>query len=96
MEHFAELAAQGREALLQGDIALLGKLMDDNFNTRRSIYNLPSWQVEMVETARACGASAKFTGSGGAIIGIYQGESMYAALSQALGALGSRVIKPEL
>ena len=96
MEHFAELAAQGREALLRGDIALFGKLMDDNFNTRRSIYNLPSWQVEMVETARECGASAKFSGSGGAIIGIYQGEAMFTALSRTLGALGSIVIKPEL
>jgi glucuronokinase len=96
MEHFAGLAAQGREALLRGDIALFGKLMDDNFDTRRSIYNIPAWQVEMVETARACGASAKFAGSGGAIIGIYQGETMLAVLSQSLSALGSRVIKPEL
>ena len=96
MEHFAELAAQGREALLQGNVALLGELINENFNTRRSIYNLPPWQVEMVETARACGASAKFSGSGGAIIGIYHGEKMFAALSQTLGALGSKVIKPEL
>jgi glucuronokinase len=96
MEHFAELAVQGREALLRGDVIRFGQLMDDNFNTRRSIYNLPPWQVEMVETARACGASAKFSGSGGAIIGIYQGEQMFAALSRSLGALGSRVIKPEL
>jgi glucuronokinase len=96
MEHFADLAARGREALLAGDIVLLGKLINDNFDTRRSIYNLPQWQVDMVKTARACGASAKFAGSGGAIIGIYQGEAMFNALSQKLGAIGSRVIKPEV
>jgi glucuronokinase len=96
MEHFADLAARGREALLAGDIVLMGKLINDNFNTRRSIYNLPQWQVDMVETARACGASAKFAGSGGAIIGIYQGEAMFNALSKKLSAIGSRVIKPEV
>jgi galactokinase/mevalonate kinase-like predicted kinase len=96
MKHFAELAAQGRDALLAGDYNGLGALMDENFNTRRSIYNLPPWQVEMVDTARACGASAKFAGSGGAIIGIYQGETMFEALTQNLGALGSKVIKPEV
>jgi glucuronokinase len=96
MLHFAELAAQGREALLTGNFERLGYLMDENFNTRRSIYNLPTWQVEMVDAARACGANAKFAGSGGAVIGIYRGEKMYAALSKTLGALGSRVIKPEV
>ena len=96
MKHFAELAAQGRDALLAGDYDCLGVLMDENFNTRRSIYNLPPWQLEMVDTARACGASAKFAGSGGAIIGIYQGETMFETLTQNLGALGSKVIKPEV
>jgi glucuronokinase len=48
----------------------------------------------MVETARACGASAKFAGSGGAIVGIYRDEAMYRALEQRLAAIGSRVIKP--
>jgi len=95
MKHFAELATRGRDALLAGDSTLLGALMDENFNTRASIYNLPSWQVAMIDTARACGASAKFAGSGGAIIGIYQGETMFEALRQALGAIGSGVIRPD-
>ncbi len=96
MLHFAELAAQGRGALLKGDVAALAELINENFNTRRSIYDLPSWQIEMVETARSCGASAKFAGSGGAVIGIYHGEKMFDALSEKLGAMGSRVIKPEV
>ncbi len=96
MLHFANLAFQGREALIDGDHERLGKLINENFDTRRSIYNLPSWQIDMVEAARACGASAKFAGSGGAIIGIYKDEAMYTALCQALGSLGSRVIKPEV
>ncbi len=96
MKHFAEIAACGREALLNHDTKRLAELMDENFNTRRSIYNLPPWQIQMVEVARQCGASAKFAGSGGAIIGTYHGEDMYAELCAKLGAIGSRVIKPQI
>jgi glucuronokinase len=71
MQHFAALAARAREALRAGDHARVAELMNENFDTRRSIYALPAWQVEMVEAARACGASAKFAGSGGAIIGTF-------------------------
>jgi glucuronokinase len=50
----------------------------------------------MVETARACGASAKFAGSGGAIIGICADEAMYAQLVSRLTAIGSRVVRPRV
>ena len=96
MKHFAELAAWGREALLNHDTKGLAQLIDENFDTRRSIYNLPSWQIQMVEVARQCGASAKFAGSGGAIIGTYRDEKMYEDLSTKLAAIGSCVFKPEI
>ncbi len=94
MRHFASLAACGREALQAGDRERLAALIDENFDTRRRIYTLPSWQVEMVEAARGCGASAKFAGSGGAIVGTYDGDGMLTAISSRLAALGSRTIKP--
>ena len=96
MTHFADLAARGRQALLDGDAAQLASLMDENFDTRRGIYQLPRWQIEMIETARACGASAKFAGSGGAILGTYRDEATFAELTRRLGAVGSRVIKPQV
>jgi len=96
MKHFAALAASARVALLDRDAECLGRLMNENFDTRRSIYNLPPWQVQMVEIARRCGASAKFAGSGGAIIGTYRDEVMFEELCQALGAIHSRVIKPQV
>jgi glucuronokinase len=96
MRRFAELAACGREALAAGDHARVAELMDANFDTRRRIYNLPAWQVDMVETARACGASAKFAGSGGAIVGTFVGEEMFAALRARLRAVGSRTIRPRV
>jgi len=94
MQHFAALTVLAHEALVAHDVKRLSQLIDENFNTRRSIYNLPPWQMQMVETARSCGASAKFAGSGGAIIGIYRDEAMFDCLCQAFSASAVRVIKP--
>ena len=96
MKHFAEIAYQGRAALLARDYARLAELIDENFNTRRKIYNLPPWQIQMVEAARACGASAKFAGSGGAIIGTYQGEAMFERVRAAMAQINCRTIKPQV
>lgn len=96
MARFASLAAQGREALLARDPARLSALMDENFDTRRSIYTLPPWQIEQIETARRTGASAKFAGSGGAILGVYRNEAMLDELRRALGVIGSRTLVPEI
>jgi len=68
--------------------------MNQNFDTRRRIYQLPAWQVDMVDTARREGATATFAGSGGAIIGTYQDEAQYCRIEAALRAIGSRTIKP--
>jgi glucuronokinase len=96
MKHFAEIAASGREALLRRDTQRLAQLIDENFETRRSIYNLPAWQVEMVERARRCGASAKFAGSGGAIVGTYRDDAMFEDLRVNLATNGIRLIKPQV
>lgn len=93
MQHFASLAAQGREALLKNDVERLGKLIDENFDTRRSISKLPDWQENMVETARSCGATGKFAGSGGAIIGTYDDDTMFDKLCAEMGRIGSNVIR---
>jgi glucuronokinase len=96
MKHFASLAEAGKQALLDGDAATLGRLMNENFDTRRSIYQLSPWQIEMVDVARREGATAKFAGSGGAIIGTYENEEQYCRVEAALRAIGSRTIKPSI
>jgi len=96
MKHCASLATRGRAALLRGDYQELGRLINENFDTRRSIYNLPPWQVEMVEVARRCGASAHFSGSGGAIVGIYEDDTMYRRLNEHLAKLHCATIRPNV
>jgi glucuronokinase len=94
MQRFADLAEEGRKALLAGNVERLGALIDENFDTRRQLYCLPEWQIQMVETARKCGASAKFAGSGGAIIGVYKDQAMYQQLCTQMAQIGSEVITP--
>jgi len=96
LSHCAHLAAEARHALLSRDNRRLGSLMNENFDTRRSIYNLPGWQVEMVEVARSCGASAQFSGSGGAILGLYEGEEMFEQLRDRLAELHCCTLKPQV
>jgi glucuronokinase len=48
----------------------------------------------MVETARNCGASAKFAGSGGAVVGTYDGEAMFGEIERRMAAIGSLTLKP--
>jgi glucuronokinase len=94
MQHLAALTVRGQKALLKGNAEKLSHLIDENFNIRHGIYNLPAWQLNMIDTARRCGASAKFAGSGGAIIGTYRNETMFNEISDRMAAIGSKTIKP--
>lgn len=94
MQTFASLAAQAREAILARDAQRLGQLMDTNFDTRRSICQLHSGHIDMIERARRVGASAKFAGSGGAIVGTYTDEAMFTALQRVLAPIQCVVFKP--
>jgi glucuronokinase len=90
----ASLASQAREAIVSRDAERLARLMDANFDQRRSIYKLPDGQLRMVEVAREVGACANFAGSGGAVVGVYRDEAMFQLLQQAFEAIGCRIIKP--
>jgi len=96
MKKFADLAADARDAIQRGQSERLAAIIDENFDTRQSICRLPPEQVEMVEAARRAGASAKFSGSGGAIIGTYHDDAMFQQLQNELEPLGCRLFRPIL
>ena len=68
--------------------------MDDNFNIRRSIARLNPYHVKMIETARACGVSAKYAGSGGAIVGVCESDKDFQRLKIRLGEVGCQMVRP--
>ncbi len=94
MAEWADLSQQCRDLLVAGRGLEIGPLLDRNFDLRRSICRLSEGNLAMVEAARSVGASAKFTGSGGAIVGIYDDDEMFTALQSRLGRLGVEVFKP--
>lgn len=94
LAELASVAEQGRDALLQKDYGKLNQLMDKNFDLRCKIMNISDSNMELVRTARNCGASAKFSGSGGAIIGMYEDDEMLRKLIINLRKINARVIKP--
>ncbi len=94
IETLAGIADKARAAVLAGDSAELGRLMDANFDERRRILTLPAAHVRMVEVARSVGAAANFCGSGGAIIGYCPNETAFRRLADQLRETGCETIRP--
>jgi glucuronokinase len=96
MKTWAGYAETGRRALIEGDYETLDRVINANFDLRTQIYNIGEGNLEMVRTARSIGATAKFAGSGGAIVGTYKDEDMYTRLEQALRQIGVAILKPRI
>ncbi len=74
MTQLAAFADEGYTALKQGDFGTFGELMNQNFDLRQRLYGddaINGHNLQMIEIARSHGLPAKFPGSGGAIVGIY-------------------------
>ena len=74
----------------------LAELVNANFDLRDRIFNVAEENRRMVMTARSVGASAKFAGSGGAIVGTYEDDAQFAALVHALGTIGCKTFRPTI
>jgi glucuronokinase len=94
VEFWKKITDQFRTAMESGDIKMMGELLNANFDMRRKLYNIDAGNISMIEAARALGASSKFTGSGGAIVGIYSDEAMYARLAEEFVKIGVKIVKP--
>jgi glucuronokinase len=94
LAEIASLAEEGRRALLAGDKPSFSRLLNENFDLRCRIMNIHPGDLALVVAARGLGASAKLTGSGGAILGVMEDEMMKEQLVEKLGSMGARVLEP--
>lgn len=88
MREIADLARLALRHLIVGDAGGLGMLMDRNLELRRRLYDLDPRHAEMVSAAQATGAPVNYTGSGGAIVGLFRDEDHLVALRDDLEPLG--------
>ncbi len=88
MASCARCAREARAALLAGDRNAFARAVDGTFEARRQMMALAPRHVEMIEIARGCGASANYTGSGGAIVVVCDDERHRDSVALALSADG--------
>ena len=90
----ADLPPRGLAALEAGDKRAFAALMDENFAIRRQLFGddvVGATNIAMVDVCKSVGASAKFSGSGGAVVALCpNGEAQEKALADACAAAGLR------
>lgn len=96
MAELAGLARKGRAALLDGRLGAFAQCVDRSFDTRRRMTRLDPRHEQMIEVARARGASANYTGSGGAIVAICRDPEHRRAVTEALAEAGCGTIWPSI
>lgn len=96
MKEFADIAQKGRDAIVAGKLDLIPELVNANFDLRDRIFNVSEENRQMVMVARQSGASAKFAGSGGAIVGTFEDEAQYDILVKNLAKIGCRTFIPKI
>jgi glucuronokinase len=96
IEEWGELSVKMKRALEQKNYDGIPTLINRNFDLRKSLISIKSGHKTMIDIARSAGASAKFTGSGGAIIGTYTDTTMYNVLKIKLKSHDIEVLKPKI
>jgi len=96
MAQFADFAQQGYVALVSGHTGRIAELINANFDLRDRMFNVSEENRRMVMQARNAGASAKFAGSGGAIVGTYEDDAMYGRLERAMSEIGCTLLRPRI
>ena len=96
MKEWAFLTEEMRKAVKEDDREKIAHLINRNFDLRCEVCasSVSTKNRRMVELARSVGASAKLTGSGGAIIGSYKDEKMYKQLASLLKENDIETLKP--
>ena len=94
LNEIAEGARRFREAMEAGDVEEMNRLMDHNFDLRARIYRISDLNLRLVSTARKLGASAKLSGSGGAVVGVYPDEDTFRRMEEAYLDIGAKIVMP--
>lgn len=87
MRALAGVVVEGRAALRWKAEARFGELVGENMRLRRKLGPLPEAQLQLVELAAELEAPSTFTGSGGAVVGVYRDAAHLEALRSAYASI---------
>lgn len=97
IERWGQLAQDARDLIVAGKGNEIGPLMEENFQLRAKLIKISPGNQQLVDTGQKQGASVKFAGSGGAVIGTYDGDpARLEKLKQAYKAMDAHFFVPEL
>ncbi len=96
MATFARLAVEGLAHLRTGRRRSLMALVDENFDTRASIWPLSAADSELVALGRAHGAATKLTGSGGCVLAVVEDDAALPGLRATFESAGLAALIPEI
>jgi glucuronokinase len=95
MGRWAELAQRARDLILSGRASEIAPLVDENFDLRASLIRISAGNKRLVEAGRRLGAAVNFSGSGGAVTGIWDGDpARLEALRAGYAELGATLVRP--
>jgi glucuronokinase len=93
MARLGRLAHEARSALARRDREAFAQAVDGSFDVRQRMMPLDPRHVEMVACARALGAAANYTGSGGAVVAVCRDDRHRQAVTRGLLELQCEVIR---
>ena len=97
LRDLAGLADEARRVLVSGSPDELAPLMDANFELRARLVDVGDGNRRLVKTGRQIGAGVKQAGSGGAVVGAFDGDpSRQETLRLAYDRIGARFLVPRV
>ena len=96
LAEIAALTDVARELMASRDFDALAQVVNRNFDLRTRIYPIRAEDMAMVRAARSTGASCKFCGSGGAVVGTFDGRDMLDRLRSVMEQGGYEFIVPQV
>jgi glucuronokinase len=96
VNRWAGLAQEARDRLVAGQGRSIGPLLNEGFDLRAKVLRISPGNMKLVHTGRELGAFTQFAGSGGAVVGCYDGDpERLTRLRQAYEAFGARLVVPD-
>ena len=96
MAEFRPLVERGLTCLRAGDIKGLRQCVDRNFDLRAKVFPIGTRDQAVIDRVRACGAAAKFCGSGGAILAVHEDPDLLEEVCLQVVGDGFEGIRPRI